>query len=126
MKVFTTFAALLVTCSEAQINFVPASVLIPVHNISLWNITKPALNTNQWNNTVPKPPRWYGPSYPYYPSWNNTTPSGDLIVGKIGYLDRLLFNQVKVIKKKQLVFNHFYSYRRISRRVVGGLVERKS
>ena len=53
-------------------------------------------NTSRWNGTIFRPrrsdPKWVPPVSNH--TWNQTTHNGDVIVGQIGYLDRLLFNQV--------------------------------
>ncbi|EFA01092.1 hypothetical protein TcasGA2_TC004015 [Tribolium castaneum] len=89
MKILFALFALTALFVRSQSQF-----YIPV----LYNISHPALNHTQWkppalNNTQWKPPAFnqshWGP-----PALNFTTLSGDVIIGQIGYLDRLLFNQI--------------------------------
>ncbi|XP_044257380.1 uncharacterized protein LOC123006732 [Tribolium madens] len=91
MKIFFSIVALtaLFVNSQSQL-FVPANVLIPVYNIS-----RPALNHTHWNPPALNNTHWKPPALnKTAPNvWNYTTPRGDVIIGNIGNLDRLLFNQ---------------------------------
>ncbi|RZC36642.1 uncharacterized protein BDFB_006152 [Asbolus verrucosus] len=68
----------------------------PALNKTQWN--NPALNRSQWDNPALNRSQWDNPAlnrtgWAKSP-WNYTNHNGDLIVGSIGYLDRLLFNQI--------------------------------
>jgi hypothetical protein len=132
MRVLQVLVAVLLAYSEAQVQYLPAQILIPTYNISFLNWTQPNLNQTQWNKpvlngtqwerpalngtqwnrpelngtqwnkpvfnkTLPDDPRWGSPPVgpaPWNATLNHSTPNGDIIVGQIGYMDRLLFNEV--------------------------------
>ncbi|CAH1371938.1 hypothetical protein MTP99_013413 [Tenebrio molitor] len=142
MRVLQVLVAVLLAYSEAQVQYLPAQILIPTYNISFLNWTQPNLNQTQWNKpvlngtqwnkpelngtqwhrpelngtqwnrpqlngtqwnkpvfnkTLPDDPRWGSPPVgptPWNATLNHSTPNGDIIVGQIGYMDRLLFNEM--------------------------------
>lgn len=101
------FLFLVVSSVVCNIQYVPASILIPTLNGSLYipsnysNYNKSNNNTNLKNNTYNRPPYHFANNNSYNRS-NHSTPyngseDGHLILGSINVYDRLLFNQVCII-----------------------------
>ncbi|RZC36643.1 uncharacterized protein BDFB_006153 [Asbolus verrucosus] len=93
MRVLLTVFAVLAFfhAARAQDHYVPAVILIPTLNASTVQI----LHNSTANKTEPNDSAgWNNPQVNKTNPWNHTTPDGDLIVGKIGYVDRRLFNQI--------------------------------
>lgn len=112
MKVQVIIAVFLtiLLVAKAQYHYVPAQILIPTLNLSnlqAYNNNShnpnglgwisPPLNWTNWHTPPlhnPNRTGWNNPQLNRTFSSNRTNLDGHLIVGTIGYMDRLLFNQV--------------------------------